>query len=507
MGCAVTNKGSKYLDDIDKKIAKGAAWMVGFKVVDRGCGLISTIVLARLLVPADFGVVAMASLLIGALQLLVSFNFDVHLIQNPKAGKDHFDTAWTFNLMFSILVALVLASIANVASNFYDEPRLEAVIYVLALGYALQGLCNPGPIMFRREMRFDREFRFLLGKRAASLLVTIPLAFLLKSYWALVIGQLFGTILSVALSYTVSDYRPRFSLKAKAELLHSSKWLVVGSIFHFLNGRAAELLIAKFGGAQALGIFTISSEISILPTTELSAPINRAAFPGYARAAADVEQLRSSFLNVISTIALFALPAGIGIASIADLMVPVVLGAKWSAAVPLIQILAIFGVIQAIQTNIGYVYLAQGNIRLVTTITAIQCVVLLSFLIPCVWYWKEIGAAWAFLGSVVTLIPLNQILIAKCLKLSATEFFTRIVRPLVASIVMGCAVLVIKSRLDLAPVLALTVCVVAGALLYACFLYLLWSLVSRPNGPERFCFSKIEDILRKLGVKINLVGY
>jgi lipopolysaccharide exporter len=499
------------LNEIDKKIAKGAAWMVAFKLIDRGLGLLSTLVLARLLIPADFGLVAMATVLIGALQLLVSFSFDVPLIQNPDAGRDQFDTAWTLNVLFGGICGIILAFLAIPASHFYHEPRLEAVIYFLALAFAVQGFANIGPVVFRREMRFDREFKFMLGKRMTGLLVTIPLAFSLKNYWALVIGQLFGAFASVALSYVVSSYRPRFSLRAKMELFHSSKWLMINNIFQFLNGRAAELLIGRFAGAQTLGIYTIASELATLPTTELVAPINRAAFPGYAQSALDANKLRGSFLHVISMIGLFALPAGIGIAVIADLLVPAVLGPKWLAAIPLMQVLAIYGVLQALQTNIGYVYLSIGEPRTITIINGVQVIILIALLIPAIHYAGATGAAWAFLGSVVLIIPVNHVFLWNRLQLGGRQLTASLIRPFIASLVMGCVVWILKVNLNVkeestAYALALLFTVGMGVLIYALVLYSLWRIASQPSGPERFCFAQLENVLRRFGIKINLVG-
>ncbi|HEV2608908.1 MAG TPA: lipopolysaccharide biosynthesis protein [Noviherbaspirillum sp.] len=497
------------MNDIDKKIAKGAAWMVSFKLVDRGLGLVSTIVLARLLVPEDFGLVALAMLLVGALQLLVSFSFDVSLIQNPDAGRDEFDTAWTFNVIFALACAGLLALAAPSASGFYREPRLELVIYVLAAGFALQGFANIGPVIFRREMRFDREFKFLLGKRMASLLVTLPLAFVLRSYWALVIGQLAGTLISLVLSYTVSDYRPRFSLAAKLALFHSSKWLMINNIVHFLNARTPEFVIGRLEGPQALGIYAISTEISTLPTTELVAPINRAAFPGYSRVASRLEELRASSLNVISMIALFALPAGLGVFAVADLMVPVVLGPKWHAAIPLIQVLAVYGVIQALQTNIGYVYMALRQNRIITVTACLQFATSAVLLFVGIRNWGALGAAWALLATVLIMIPVNQVLIARHLGLSGLDFCRKLFRPALASTVMVIAVWTLKLNLNSGgkvSLIGLLICSLAGALVYTIVLYLLWRSAAQPNGPERVCFLKVENVLRKYGISLRLVS-
>ena len=491
------------MHDIDNKIAKGAAWMVTFKLIDRGMGLISTTVLARLLLPADFGLVAMAMVVIAALQLLISFSFDVPLIQNRNAGRDQFDTAWTINLSFALLAAAVLALLAGPVALFYKEPRLELVIYLLAAGFALQGFANIGPVTFRREMQFDREFKFLLAKRSSMLIVTIPLAFWLQNYWALVAGQLTGTAVSVLLSYMVSDYRPRLSLKAKTELFHSSKWLMINNILQFLNGRAADFVIGRLAGARGLGFYTIASEVALLPTTELVAPINRAAFPGYALAAGDLEQLRSSFLKVVSTIGMFALPAGIGIVAVAPLMVPAVLGWKWEPVVPVMQILAVFGVIQAIQTNISYVYLATGRPRIIAAIGAIQFMVLLGFLIPGIMHWGVTGAAWAYLATAVVMIPVNQTLLARFLQLAPLAFLQKMTRPFVASLAMAGVIALLRSQVDLPHetsdyLLMLLACIALGAITYALTLYGLWVGAKKPSGPEQFVVVKLEAALGRL---------
>jgi lipopolysaccharide exporter len=499
------------MHDINNKIAKGAAWMLAFKMIDKLIGLASTIVLARMLVPDDFGLVAMAMLLIGALNLLISFGFDISLIQNPKAGRDQFDTAWTVTMIFAVSCAAVLALLAQPAAAFYHEPRLELVIYILAFAFAAQGCSNIGPVIFRREMRFDQEFKFLLSKRLATFLVTIPLALYLQNYWALIMGQLSGTLLSVAVSYIVSDYRPRLSLKAKIELFNNSKWLIANNFFNFLNNSSAQFIIGRLSGAQTLGVYTVAAEISTMPTTELIAPINRAAFPGYAKAAADRDTLRASFLNVIASIALFALPAGVGIVTVADLLVPAVLGWKWVEAIPVIQILAVYGVIQGLQTNIGYIYLALGNLRQVTIIAGAQSVMLIVLLTPAIYYHGVLGAAWASLATIIVMIPVNQFLIARCLALSWSMFLGKLTRPMLASLVMAGAVFLVKSMLTLRPVtldylLALLLCAACGALVYGLVVFGLWRMAGAHEGPERFVVLRLERLLARVGMNISLAG-
>lgn len=498
-------------DSVNKQIAKGAVWMVGFKMLDNALGLISTLVLARVLMPADFGLVSMCMVLLSAMTLLMSFGFDIQLIQNPNATREHFDTAWTFNVLFASGCGLLLALLAGPAAGFYREPRLEEIVYVLAIGFVLQGFSNIGTVKFRREMRFDREFKFLLSKRMASLLVTLPLAIYLRNYWALVIGQLAGTVLSLVMSYVVSSYRPRFSLAARGDMFNSSAWLVVNNFIGFIHNRAPSFFIARLSGAQSVGLYSIAAEISLLPSNELVAPINRAAFPGYAKAAHDMDKLRDSFLKVIASIALVALPAGIGIVSVAELLVPAALGWKWIDAIPIIQILAIYGIIKALQTNISYIYLVLGMTKRITLIMAIQVLIQTSAMVPAIYAYGVQGAAWSYLGTSILLIPLNQYLVAECLSLSATRFCRELVRPLVASLAMMATVLAIKSQLVLRHetldyVLALLLCVASGALVYVTVMYILWRMARQPGGAEEFAFRRMQGVLGKMGIRLKLVG-
>lgn len=498
-------------DSVNKQIAKGAAWMVAFKMLDNALGLVSTLVLARVLMPADFGLVSMCMVLLSAMTLLMAFGFDIQLIQNPNATREHFDTAWTFNVLFASGCGLLLAVLAEPAASFYREPRLEDIVYVLAIGFVLQGFSNIGTVKFRREMRFDREFKFLLSKRMASLLVTLPLALYLRSYWALVIGQVAGTILSLVMSYMVSSYRPRFSLAARGDMFNSSKWLVVNNFIQFIHNRAPTFVIARISGAQYVGVYSLSAELSLLPSNELVAPINRAAFPGYAKAAYDMDKLRDSFLKVIASIALMAMPAGLGIFSVADLLVPVALGWKWLDAIPIMQILAIYGVIKALQSNISYIYLALGMTRTITLIMSIQVLLQTTALVPAVTMYGIQGAAWSYLGTTILLIPLNQYLVARCLKLSALRFARELARPLLAALIMMAVVLTIKSQLVLRHetldyVLALLLCVAAGGIVYVMTMYVLWRLAGRPDGAEEFAFRRMQSVLAKMGIRLRLVA-
>jgi hypothetical protein len=313
-------------------MATGALWMVLAKLAERSLGFISTLILARVLVPHDFGIVAMAMTFVALAEMLGAFGFDATLIQKQTTERAHWDTAWTFDIILGVVVALVLTLGAHPVAAFFKEPALVQVLPVLALGSVALGFQNIGVVAFRAEMRFDREFRFQIAKKLIGFVITVPLAIKLDSYWALVIGQTTGRFVATALSYWVHPYRPRLSLAGAADLFGFSKWLLAINTISYLKERSSDWVIGRLAGPASLGAFNVSYELASLPSTELIAPINRAVFPAYAKLAKESpEALRVEYLSVIAMIMLIAAPAVLGLAAVAPLLVPVMLGPNWSS--------------------------------------------------------------------------------------------------------------------------------------------------------------------------------
>ncbi|MEZ5504066.1 MAG: lipopolysaccharide biosynthesis protein, partial [Halioglobus sp.] len=369
------------MEAVNKGMAKGAIWTIMFKFVTRGIGLLSTVILARLLIPEDFGLVAIAMAIIGALEVLSAFSFDTVLIQNQQAERKHYDTAWTFGVIVGAIQAMLLVLIAPWVADFYDDQRLVAIMYVLALGRLVTGTANIGMVAFRKDLQFHKDFQYEVTKKLAGFTTTMIMAYTLRSYWALIGGMITGSVVGVGLSYLMQSYRPRFSLEATGELFHFSKWLLINNMLLFLVHQSSSFIIGKIGGPHELGVFTVSNEISNLPSTDLVAPINRAIFPGYAKMSSQLSILRQGYVNVFSAITYFVLPAGVGIVLLAEPIVHLMLGAKWAEAVPLIQILAISGTIAALQTNQGSVYLSLGRPRMLTMLAGIHAALLVPALV------------------------------------------------------------------------------------------------------------------------------
>src|SRR3954467_447282 len=213
--------------------------------------LLSTIILARLLMPADFGLVALATTILAGLQALSELSFDIALIQNSRAGRPEYDSAWTLSACRNILIAIGLTVAAGPIASGFDDPRLEAIIYCLAVSTLLDGFQNIGIVDFRKELKFHQDLVFRVLGKLGPFLVTVPLAFLWRNYWALVIGTVAGSVFRVILSYAMHSYRPRISFAEWRHLIHFSKWLMLANLCIFISSRAITFIISAICAIDA----------------------------------------------------------------------------------------------------------------------------------------------------------------------------------------------------------------------------------------------------------------
>lgn len=484
----------------------GAVWMMVAKLFDQGLGLVSTLVLARLLVPSDFGLIAMATAALAALELLTAFSFDMALIQNQKAERVHYDTVWTFNVCFGAIVSVALLALAIPAAAFYSEPRLELVMVFLAVGVLIEGFENVGIVDFRKELQFHREFVFLLLKRVASVSAGIILALIFKSYWALVGGILAGRLAGLGLSYVMHPYRPRLSLAARGELLHFSKWLLLNNLLSFLWTRSADIVIGRFMGSRSLGLYNMALTIAHIPTTNLSSPINRAVFPGYAKMSDDLTVLRQGFLNVISMIALITLPAAGGIAVTAELAIQVMLGEKWLEAIPLLQVLAFYTAISAINGNIFYVFTALGTPRTFTFLVGSALLLFIPLLIVLTREYGAMGAAAAQLVTNIIFFPVYYGTLLRRLELRLGLFLGVIWRPFLGTGLMYLVVDWFQREVAFGTGtggagLELLLAITLGVISYVVAILMMWQTAGRPEGAESFVLGKMLGMARRLAAR------
>ena len=405
-------------------------------VLDRSIGLISTLILARLLIPEDFGVVAMCMSVIAGLQLFMAFGFDVVLIQKQDATRDHYDTVFTLNIMLSLVTCGAVATTAGLTAAYYDEPRVVEPMYVLSIAFLVRGFENIKVVDFRKDLEFRKEAVLRIAQKLCGFCVTIPLAFYLRSYWALVFGVVALNIASVFLSYIMKPYVPRLSLRKIGEIFDFSSWLLFNNFLIYLDQRFSDFVIGRQIGAGALGLMNISREVAATPATQLVAAANRAIYPGYAKLAEDTAELARTYLSIMCAISIVVVPIGLGIASVAELVVSVALGEKWAGAAVIVGVLGLYSVLEALLSNTNYIFYALAIPRQLTYFTlAHVCLLLPTMYFFVSWLGIE-GAAWAMVATNCVSLPMIVFLASRYVPISLGKFMAKVWRAVIAGLVM-----------------------------------------------------------------------
>ncbi|MEE4111076.1 MAG: lipopolysaccharide biosynthesis protein [Halieaceae bacterium] len=479
------------MENLNRKMAAGGAWMISAKWFVRGLGIISTLILVRFIPPESYGLVAMATVFFGLLRTMGDFGFDAALIYTRNTESWSYDTAWTLNFAIGLLQAGILCLLAVPIAGFFNEPKLEPVVYVLAIGFVINGMRNARTVDFRRNLEFNKEFIYLSSQKLFSFAITVPLAIVLRNHWALIIGIVMGKAGECLLGYLMAPHRVRFSLRGYRQLVSFSKWVYFTRLFKFFSSRSPELILGRVAGSSSLGVYVVAAQLASVATYELVTPINRALFPAFSTISDNLSALRKTYLEVSSMLSLVVVPAGVGIAAVADTLVPLALGPRWMATIPIIQLVGTAGAIRGTLTAAGPVFLSLGRPHLQTYIAALWLVVFfpLAYVLG-----KEdggVGLATAFLCAEILIFPVRLGFVLYQLELPLLHWLRFEFRPIAATACMFVALYWLQGQVNVsleqgAAMLALVLLgqVLAGVVVYVASLAVLLALAGFPSGAE-----------------------
>ena len=463
-------------------------WALAARQAERLIGIVSISILARVLSPSDFGLVAMASVAVAVVEILAMFGFDWALVRIPDAGKSHYDTAWTLRFLSGVLIFLAISGLSYPTAWYFGRPELSAMMLIMAANSLVGSLENIGVVDYRKYARFDLEFRLRLTAKLAGFVTAVSVALVFRTYWALVLGMTASRVAATAMSYRMHPFRPSFSLKERAQLLSFSAWMLLGNVADTLASRFVDLWIGKYLGPKSVGIFSLSSEISVLATSEFAAPINRTVFARYSEIANKVEKLKVAYLGVAGIIWYLGVPASLGIIACAEDIVALLLGPKWNEAGVVLQVLAGAGLLKVMAANTHYVYWALGRARFVSNLQFVSAAIFVVLTMVFGAAQGIEGVAMAQLLASASVLLMNFIVLARTLKLGIGDLWHVGRRCVIASLAMLGIVMVVRNSMinnfEEPLLLRLIFCVLAGLTVYPSVLFILWLAAGKPNGVE-----------------------
>ena len=395
------------MSTVNEKVAVGAFWSLLARIAIKSLTAISMILLARLLTPDDFGLIALTLAMLALFENFTRFNFDLNIIQKDEVTDTTLNSAWTCMALSGLVLGALLYLSSGFLGEFFEEQRLSGVLAVIAIIPVVNGLNNIGFVLYRKQLNLRMEFKLEVWAKLASFVVTVVSAFMLRNYWALVLGVFAHSITKLTLSFLMHPYRPSFGLGQARELFGFSKWLLLNNLLVFLSQKIADLMLGKLANATQLGYYSLGHEVSNLPTSELVFPLSRAIFPGYAQLKNDEQALRDSFVRLTTVVMFAAAPLCFGISATATEIVPVLLGDQWLPVIPILQILALYGLVRCAFMNTGSVFIAIGRPKIPAVLSLFRLLVAAPLLYVAIPSNAAVGAAYAVLISALVTLPVR----------------------------------------------------------------------------------------------------
>jgi lipopolysaccharide exporter len=460
-------------ESLVQRVLHSMSWVIVFQALSQILTFVKSVVLARLLIPADFGLVGIAFLAIAFVDVFSNTGFFQALIQKKSNIKEYLNTTWSISIIRGLILTVLLFFAAPLIADFFKEPLAVNVIRVLALTILINEFTNVGVVYFIKELEYKKNYRLHLISDIISFITAVALAFILKDVWALVYSQLVNKIIYVALSYYYHPYRPSFSINfARAkELFRFGKYLTVSSMLSYFIQQGDKAVIGRLLDAASLGFYSVGYRFASFFSEPVNNIIISIAFPAYSKIQDDLVKVKDYYLKTIKFASLLSVPFFFGTLLLAEEFTVFVLGVKWIEAVPIIKILSALGIVSTLNALNNSISLSLGHPKTSTYGLIVQIIVFVFSVIPLTLFYGLQGTASALVFSNVVYFFFTFSTLKSVLGIKYVEIGRLYIPSLLSSILMILIVELVKS-VTINAILMLSFSVAAGGLIYISVLLL-----------------------------------
>jgi O-antigen/teichoic acid export membrane protein len=462
-----------------RKIVKGMGWVSAASYLNRAFGFITTLILARVLAPDQFGAIAVGAMMVDALKIFRDMGMGQALIYRKDEQSIANDTALVLIMCLngSLLILGVIA--APFVARFFSDESLTPVLIVMSGNLIPIGLRAVPDALIRRHGRFDKLAIPEVVPVLVSSIVGIVLALLGYGVWSLVVRTILASLLAAILIWFFVDYRPslRFDRKIAREMFSYGKFVVGATLLNVVLLNLDKLYLGRFGGIGDLGIYTMAWVISSIPVTEFGHLLCRVAFPVFCQMNTDRDKLRQIFIGSHAYNALIVSPLAAGIAIFGPDLSRLFLGNKWSGIATALQLLAIASFSRAISALIHELFRATGQVRVVQTFTFTRLLLLAILGIPALHFGGMSALCLLVLSSNLVVLCIELRMSASAVGASATDVVWPLLKPATLATASIGSVFLVYRWIDNRESLVLAV---AAALISAA-LYLGAVVATQPN--------------------------
>jgi O-antigen/teichoic acid export membrane protein len=380
---------------LQRRALRSGVWVglssVGVALLTFGRGVI----LARLLDPEVFGLVAVSLMATRFIEIFTETGFGAALIHRQHGFEEARDTAFTMMLVRGVGLSIVAALVAPGVASFYQQPTLTGVIAISGLSFMLLGFQNINIIALQKELDAKRLTYLEMTKSVLGFVISVGLAYWLRDVWALVYAQVANAAIASILSFVFvpGRLRLRFKLPIAKELYQYGRFMTGLGIVVFLTREMDNALIGRLLGMETLGFYVVAYSLATIPADYLSKFLSRVVFPMFSKLQQDVPALRFEYVRAIKLISTLVVPTSVAVIVLAPEIIQVLYGDRWAAAAAPLRILAVFGCFRALWQLNGYLYNAIGRPAADFYMNLARLVAMTAMLFPLTTAYGLVGAA------------------------------------------------------------------------------------------------------------------
>jgi PST family polysaccharide transporter len=476
----------------------GATVLVGSRLIARCIDLATLMVLARLLSPADFGLVAIAMSVIMVTEAVLELPVWQALVRLPMT-RTHFDTAFTLAVLRSLVVVLILFAIAWPVARIYGEDRLIPLVCALAFAPASRSLGSARMIEYAKKLDFRREFVLEFTGKIVAFIISVSLAWWTRSYWSLAAGTIAAPITMVILSYLLAPYRPRLTLQKWRAFASFLGWSTAAQAVNAFNWQIDQLLLGRLVNPIELGRFSMAANLAVLPSQVIVARVLSPLMVTFSLIRKDRRRLTLAYQNSATTMVAAGIPVMVGISAISEPLIRLILGEQWVEAAPILRWLSLAAIPAFFFAPLAPLSMALNRTKIFLRLSLIELVFKLPIVVAGAVYYGVTGVVVARLATAFFVAGCSALAVRQLIGLPLhTQAFSPW-RPILSGLAMALAIMPMEDWLanvrGLLPlILGLTAVVFVAAVVYGGSIFMLWRLAGCPEGFE----SKIANVLGNL---------
>lgn len=479
--------------DDNKSIVKSVPWTFVSFGATKVIALLTTVVLAHLLRPSDFGLMALATLAFGALGLFQDLGLGATLVLRQDFDEKQMGTILTLLFFTSLAVTAIVIGLAPVAASLLHQPRLNSLLPVLAISSVFSTFASFYESMFQREMEFKKRFVGQVTQTLVLAVVSITLAIAGLGVWALVIGQV-SSMLVLSLIYLAMAsrrIRPRLDRRVAREVFRSGRGFLAQGWLAWISENVDYMIVGRVLGEAQLGFYSMAYRLSELTHFGIADPVAKITFPAFARMRSQGEDVTTTYLSALRLVSLLACVLGGVLSGAARPFTLGIFGASWEPMIGPLAVLGIWAAVVPVQVTIGWLLNSTGHAGMLGALTAILLVPATPALIVAA-HVGTTAVSWVMLVQALVLIPLMANVIHRRLGIHIVPHM-RTLLPIVTATAAAWVVsrLVAEATTGIPAVVSLIVSVVPGILVYAAIVFVL------DRGTVRLAAETARRLLRR----------